>query len=897
MPMPLKNFYALKSKKMADGSWIDRTDPAKRQKVADPNAITTGWNAFSRHSAFRQYVMENAPEEFRAQLTDPSIVGGRHENDYGTSHGIGETVFVGGWPNAQQLTLAQRDIQSKMEEYHHEFNMVKSAEAYEKNAAAAIARGGKDGARHDSDEQLHVHNRANETGVQHHSGNPTDDEPYIDQSTGYIHVLKWGEGVSDLYDVQPESHQSQPREQDCNLELERIIQSTDETSVERNANPGGGRRGVPYLQLLRRIRYTNGGQLHNYTTSWDKLSDLCRSMTENKWTLTTAKKATNHTEIIKIENVEHSLNAIKYSSAYYEQQADYFQNNIHCLILSVGPGDDSNAQAINYNTMQGLMPFMDQCEAYYLAVSEISKENMYHFHIVVQLTGQRIDSFIRGVKQKYTVWGMESLLTSQKLKSTLFKFLRYVSKEWSESHFQVTSNNKCWMETLKHITLKPELRWTISQQPTGAKITDDITNLMMKTKKYTTKELMDADPKTMMKYLHRGNLDVIVKNCRQFLEKGGTPETIIEEFEDKWRTQSGYWLLNLILLYQGIDPVQFRADFTSWILQLSDKKNTFVLEGPSNAGKSAFIRPLLQLLRYGEIVNGGNFMFEDTVNKQIIIWEEPLIGKSMVDDCKLLFEGSEHKVIIKNKSSEMVGRTPVFITTNKPIWLYCSIDKDALANRCYFYTFRKTVDSKRLLAYCKDHITSSRRQNPCNSKERCYYSPNSGLRRSGISGGNDGKNADTGSPCCYQPNYECRRHFGAIIRGDDDRRGSSKYFEDFYRTYISGPTECRESPTHSGDGSDAERRSSDTEHGTSSPGPKQQQSDGTSGHGGRNDDGIRRDMGASDRGGRRPRGNEKESEGGSRDDANDSGFEQDVQNSEPMATRFPTPEPDIVPNK
>jgi hypothetical protein len=60
---------------------------------------------------------------------------------------------------------------------------------------------------------------------------------------------------------------------------------------------------------------------------------------------------------------------------------------------------------------------------------------------------------------------------------------------------------------------------------------------------------------------------------------------------------------------------------------------------------------------------------------------EPLITAADVDYWKLLLEGSEHKVHVKNAPDQIQGRMPFFITSNHDVWKYVS-PPVALVIRC-----------------------------------------------------------------------------------------------------------------------------------------------------------------------------------------------------------------------
>jgi hypothetical protein len=95
-------------------------------------------------------------------------------------------------------------------------------------------------------------------------------------------------------------------------------------------------------------------------------------------------------------------------------------------------------------------------------------------------------------------------------------------------------------------------------------------------------------------------------------------------------------VFNMLLVTWGVDKMDFLRDMFAILGKLLPKKNTLVLEGPSNSGKSLILRSLLPLYCniYGEVHPhlSNQFCFMDCVNKPLILAEEfvivPEIGGS-----------------------------------------------------------------------------------------------------------------------------------------------------------------------------------------------------------------------------------------------------------------------------
>lgn len=120
------------------------------------------------------------------------------------------------------------------------------------------------------------------------------------------------------------------------------------------------------------------------------------------------------------------------------------------------------------------------------------------------------------------------------------------------------------------------------------------------------------------------------------------------------------------------------------------KINTIVLKGASNTGKSVLAKALCLNKIVGIIdkCDDKNVHFlEDTLLKEVVLWEEGSMSLLTKDICKLVLGGewfpvnSKYKPIILN-----MHRTPVILTCNALPWNYF-VDKEAYNNRCIFPTW------------------------------------------------------------------------------------------------------------------------------------------------------------------------------------------------------------------
>ena len=107
--------------------------------------------------------------------------------------------------------------------------------------------------------------------------------------------------------------------------------------------------------------------------------------------------------------------------------------------------------------------------------------------------------------------------------------------------------------------------------------------------------------------------------------------------------QSSILVLDDILNWNKIDNKKFLQDLWNVLNKEMVKLNTFVLEGPCNAGKSLLIWSIAQISRFvGEVVlsEGSSFNWQNCCNNSLNIFEEPRIGPATVKHFKLIAEGA-----------------------------------------------------------------------------------------------------------------------------------------------------------------------------------------------------------------------------------------------------------------
>ncbi|KAF8789384.1 Initiator protein NS1 like protein [Argiope bruennichi] len=357
----------------------------------------------------------------------------------------------------------------------------------------------------------------------------------------------------------------------------------------------------------------------------------------------------------------------------------YFQSyNSIGIVIKCLPDDTFNS----YEVFTELCKFVNDP---FILISEQSKEGVLHWHMI-WLTSKRTDNAKRSL-QTYLKGISENFSIACQQTRSLKHLLRYILKE--PLSIGIANSNQfmnycccifeqCTYEEPKDVPSNPMVK--------------DILQAMTEHNEYTLEGLLRVAPTVMLKYLHKPSLDTVVNSCKLFCHREKNVNSILQRALPGWERGSCFRIW-LYLSYQGINPGDFFMDMWNILFRTSGKINVCCLYGQSNSGKTTFIRPLLNIFTFGEVVSGGQFMFQNCINKELLIWEEPLIGPDYVEMCKRVFEGMTTQVPVKFKPAQTLYRTPLLITTNKSLWYYCSGDEAALSNRLVQYDFNKPAQN------------------------------------------------------------------------------------------------------------------------------------------------------------------------------------------------------------
>lgn len=364
-----------------------------------------------------------------------------------------------------------------------------------------------------------------------------------------------------------------------------------------------------------------------------------------------------------------------------------------------------------------VMPFVTSKAGHVIATHETSTKNKAaHYHLLCS-TAQRPDNFFRSYAAKFPTHGC---CKAEKVKS-LPGLLRYICKD--PEH--VVSNNNDLLRAATIATYANAVQW--QAEPQWNHMTKDITDAIKLTNSTTLQELLNRAPTVTAKYLHRSNLQTVFQNCKLWMLNQNRRTNLLDKIPIR---PADNRKIHGLLRKQKIDPFDFDEAFHSWATLSSDKKNTLILHGPSNTGKTSFIRPLVQLYNYGEAHNENIFSFTGCAGRDVILWEEPILTTANVDLCKLIFEGSSANIPHKFKDPIQTDRTPIVVTTNKHVWHFVDNEAAAIKNRSFIFKF----------STCHNSVPEDRRQN----------------RSSGEQPPDDSKNSGRGAEGSRSPSLRCR---------------------------------------------------------------------------------------------------------------------------------------------
>lgn len=130
------------------------------------------------------------------------------------------------------------------------------------------------------------------------------------------------------------------------------------------------------------------------------------------------------------------------------------------------------------------------------------------------------------------------------------------------------------------------------------------------------------------------------------------------------------------------------------------KRNSFMLTGPPNSGKTWFADFLAGFyVNTGQIGNFNRystFPLNDAPSKRFLIWNEPNIEPSQFDTVKMLTGGDPLAANVKYQNQCVIDKTPICITSNRQLFV---VTDSVWQSRITFLSFRTASFLKDVKAY------------------------------------------------------------------------------------------------------------------------------------------------------------------------------------------------------
>lgn len=373
-----------------------------------------------------------------------------------------------------------------------------------------------------------------------------------------------------------------------------------------------------------------------------------------------------------------------------------------CSVMSICTDTgDPVTDPFEYGAILNKMP---NC-AMWCACLELNPDGIPHVHTLA-CTGQRSDAYKRSA---LTVWGQlkgtinlditrDNILDVMKCQKCHrpSSMIPYMTKKpiW------IMSNSERLLSTMDNCIAYQKGSRFIKENRTETDsmnaMTKEITQVILEHGCKTLEECMQRSPEIMQKYLHRGSFATVVNNCLLYV-KATANIWNLAQYKSYNPDPSN---IHGIIITQGIDVDAFDLSFYKWITKAEIKKNTFVLWGPSNTGKSALISGLKGCLPWGEIVNSNTFAFEALADATIGVWEEPLVSAELAEKAKQIFEGMECSIAVKYKKPLKLKRVPIIITTNHAIWRFCTAEEEMFKNRMTIWKFNHSMTEPIFVPRC-----------------------------------------------------------------------------------------------------------------------------------------------------------------------------------------------------
>lgn len=156
-----------------------------------------------------------------------------------------------------------------------------------------------------------------------------------------------------------------------------------------------------------------------------------------------------------------------------------------------------------------------------------------------------------------------------------------------------------------------------------------------------------------------------------------------------------------IMEFNKIDPSTFVNDCFKVMEKILPKKNSIIILGPPNSGKTLVMSSLCKSAIFfsscQNFTGNSSFEFQEMISSRCALINEPMITDKTIETMKNVLEGNPTNVDKKYHSAQLLPRTPCFITTNASLCYYTSnraINKEAIIARCFSYNFNTFPELK-----------------------------------------------------------------------------------------------------------------------------------------------------------------------------------------------------------
>lgn len=153
--------------------------------------------------------------------------------------------------------------------------------------------------------------------------------------------------------------------------------------------------------------------------------------------------------------------------------------------------------------------------------------------------------------------------------------------------------------------------------------------------------------------------------------------------------------LEEIFIKNHINIKSFLQHVDEIIRMVHPRKNGLVLRGPTTTGKSLIAKNIVKPYNYGTVSRDGDataFYFQNLLDHDVALMEEPHISMSTVQNFKELLAGSPFIVQVKNKPPRNLGRIPCIVTTNQALWdNLIDVEAEPIKKRIFEYFFYEPI--------------------------------------------------------------------------------------------------------------------------------------------------------------------------------------------------------------